>query len=997
MNLKRTFTTIHILLIVLLIILSVLTLLMFQNKANVKKNNKNRLKSYALATKLRKTSDDLTRYCRTYVLTGESSWEKKYWKILSIRNGIEPWPDGRVISFHDSLKNLSFTQEELQKLKLAEQYSNNLVYTEKVAMNAMKGLFDDGTENFSIKGKPDTALAHSILFDKKYHENKAKIMQPIEEFFVLYQQRIKKEVQKYDSISYWLLGIINVLILLIIAISTISYIVIKNKIIRQLDELKKAKERAEEIATENLKLSVAVEQSANSIVITNVAGNIEFVNLKFTEVSGYSVAEVLGKSLRVLDSGLETEEFYTKIWEIIKSGNTWKGEIQNKAKNGNLYWEQTSITPIKNNEGIIIYFLTIKEDITALKESEQRLHTLINASPDVILFKDGEGKWIEANKATLELFELTTIDYKGKTDADLAKEVIFYKEALDGCNITDEIAWKHKEISFVEEIVPTPSGIDKILDTIKIPLFNKDNSRKGLVIMARDITERKRTQQILKESETNLVTAQEIAKIGSFDLDLKTQIAKTSRSFNIIVGLGEIKGASFAVWRTITHPEDSPNNQKMLENCIKTGKKFDLEYRIITKDTKELKWVHGLGETVYKKGEPTNFTGTIQDITERKKAEQELLKEKEKAEESNRLKTEFLNNMSHEIRTPMNGILGFSSLLAGSEITDKKRKYFVSIIQNSGNQLLHIIDDLLEISRLGTKQVKVIESKVCLNNVLLEQFSIFDVKAKEQKTALYINKQLLDKPSTIFTDKVKLNKVLSNLLENALKFTTQGVVEIGYQLKKNGENSNIEIYVKDSGVGIDLEHQKLIFERFSQAEKELSKKVGGLGLGLSIAKENTELLGGEISVVSKKGEGATFFITIPYKPVYKATKVKNKKKQQTILIAEDEEINYLYLETLLSEKYKIVHAKNGLEAVEIIKNNLKIDLVLMDLKMPLMNGYKATKELRKLNSNIPIIAQTAYSTKADKEKAISAGCNDFISKPIDIETLFKTIESYLKT
>jgi PAS domain S-box-containing protein len=396
--------------------------------------------------------------------------------------------------------------------------------------------------------------------------------------------------------------------------------------------------------------------------------------------------------------------------------------------------------------------------------------------------------------------------------------------------------------------------------------------------------------------------------------------------------------------------------------------------------------------------EITKILSVVENITSRKIAEQELLVAKEKAEESDRLKTEFINNMSHEIRTPMNGILGFSKLLEKTNKTEQKRKYYINIIQNSGNQLMRIIDDILEISRLGTKQVKTIEQEICLNDILLELFSIFDIKAKENKTPLYLKKGLSDIESNILSDETKLNKILSNLLENALKFTSEGFIEFGYQQV----NRELEFYVKDTGIGIASNKQEIIFERFSQEEKELSKNVGGLGLGLSIAKENAELLGGKISLKSEKGKGATFFVTVPYKPASSKittlgndiNEIADKQKHYTILIVEDEEVNYLYIETLLEDEIelncKTLHAKNGQESIDICKNN-EIDLVLMDLKMPIMNGFEATKRIKELRSDLPIVAQTAYTTN----EAFSAGCDNFISKPTSEETLNEIINKYL--
>lgn len=261
-----------------------------------------------------------------------------------------------------------------------------------------------------------------------------------------------------------------------------------------------------------------------------------------------------------------------------------------------------------------------------------------------------------------------------------------------------------------------------------------------------------------------------------------------------------------------------------------------------------------------------------EDIKQRQIVQKELEISKDKAEESDRLKSEFINNMSHEIRTPLNGILGFSNLLNKGNLTDDKRKQFVSIIQNSGMQLIGIIDDMMDISELVTKQAKLQNEKVCLNDLLLELYSIFEIKAKEKNILLYLKKGLHDTESTIFIDRKKLYKTLYKLLENAIKFTEKGSVEYGCQLKINGENTFMEIYIKDTGIGIRPENKESVFVRFSQEDKGFSRNVGGLGLGLSIAKENAELLGGKITMksekenpsVEKKG-GSTFYVTLPYK------------------------------------------------------------------------------------------------------------------------------------
>lgn len=403
------------------------------------------------------------------------------------------------------------------------------------------------------------------------------------------------------------------------------------------------------------------------------------------------------------------------------------------------------------------------------------------------------------------------------------------------------------------------------------------------------------------------------------------------------------------------------------------------------------------------KGEVQDIIVLSHDVTPIKESERELREAKEKAEESNMLKTEFINNMSHEIRTPMNGILGFSQLLSEEGVTNEMRDNYITIIQNSADQLMRIIDDILEISRLGTRQVVLQNSEYCLNDILLELFTIFDVKAKENRTPMYLNKGLSDRESTIFTDKTALNKILSNLLENALKFTSEGSIEFGYFV----EEGQLKIFVKDTGVGIHKDKHEVIFERFAQEEKNLSRKLGGLGLGLSIARENAELLGGSISLESEKGKGATFVVSLPYNPVYsimgssdvEPASVSDPKDKFSVLIVEDEEVNYLYIETLMNalveRNRKIYHAKNGLEAIEKCREHPEIDFILMDIKLPVMNGFEAALKIKEANPAVHIVAQTAYTAGEYVDRAKQAGCDDFISKPIRKKDLKEVYDKYL--
>lgn len=562
---------------------------------------------------------------------------------------------------------------------------------------------------------------------------------------------------------------------------------------------------------------------------------------------------------------------------------------------------------------------------------------------------------------------------------------------------------------------------------LKQELKNQEQLKIRNIQLKEAIEEAAENEKKYRNTVIDLKKAQSVAGIGSWKWYIKENTLEWSDQMYRIFGISksEFSGNLSDVIERSIHPDDVEKVKASNESAAKKSKPIPLEYRLIMPD-KSVKTVWAeAGEIIYdEKMEPQILSGIVQDITVRKRTElliaerneeiliqneeyrrinEELAIEREKAEESDRLKTQFINNMSHEIRTPMNGILGFSNLLSKPTLSESKKEYYIKIIQNSGNQLLRIIDDILEISILGTKQVTVNEEEFCLNDLLLELFSIFDIKAKENKTPLYLKKGLSDKASNIKSDKSKILKILGNLIENALKFTNSGFIEFGYSLIKDAEPKQmIEIYVKDTGIGIRPEKQELIFERFSQEEKENPGNIGGLGLGLSIAKENAELLGGNISLKSEKGKGATFFVNIPYKQVNTSSHnvslkeiARELQEKFVVLVAEDEEVNYLFIETLLEDeinlKCEIIHAKNGAEAVEICKQNTNIDLVLMDIKMPLMNGYEALELIKEFCPDLPIIAQTAYSSASDKEKALLAGFDDFISKPIILEELREII------
>lgn len=415
-----------------------------------------------------------------------------------------------------------------------------------------------------------------------------------------------------------------------------------------------------------------------------------------------------------------------------------------------------------------------------------------------------------------------------------------------------------------------------------------------------------------------------------------------------------------------------------------------------------LYWVQAnISPVVNSKGKITHFVAVKEDITEKKKMIEELIIAKEKAEESDNLKTAFIHNISHEIRTPMNAIVGFSGFLNDPELPLEKRQHFTDIIIQSSDQLLSIIDDILKVSTLEAGQEKIKFTEFELHSKLNLLYQQFQIKAEKQKISLRL--ELLDPNAkiSITTDETKFTQILSNLIGNAIKFTKQGYVKFGYYLKDN----EFEFFVEDSGIGIPANMHDEIFKRFRQVETTVTRIFGGSGLGLSISKAYVEMLAGRIWLKSKLNEGSTFYFTLPYKNLdfggnsnvqpSKESLISNEVSK-TILITEDEDLNFLYIAELLSNtNYTLLRACNGIEAVEICKSTPDIDLVLMDIKMPVMDGYEAAKQIRQLFPSLPIIAQTAYSTDADMNKALMAGCNDFISKPLKQEALVSKIKEQL--
>lgn len=448
-------------------------------------------------------------------------------------------------------------------------------------------------------------------------------------------------------------------------------------------------------------------------------------------------------------------------------------------------------------------------------------------------------------------------------------------------------------------------------------------------------------------------------------------------------------------------------NKPILENEIENQRALlesTFEIQAKTHDNKE-KYI--LVHAIPRIDDEGRFAGslfTTIDITDRVIIERELICAKDNALESDKLKSTFLANMSHEIRTPMNCIIGFSSMLLRDKLERKKQEQYLNIVISRGKHLMQILDDIIDITKIEENQVLLNIQSVNLYELFADLLVYGDselFKANKQEVKLTVKHGLSEEKASIYSDSIRLYQILSNLMSNAIKFTDQGYIELGY-FKEAADQ--LVFYIRDTGIGIPPNMHKTIFERFRQVDESFTRSYGGTGLGLTICQGLVQLLGGRIWVESDGINGSTFYFTLPYyylsnagKPIYtKTLHLKYNWEGRRLLIIEDDPSSYEFLFEALSEnKCEIKYASNGVAALEIFAR-FPFDIILLDIQLPEIDGLQIARQIRKMNPRIPIIAQTAHAMSDDRLKCIEAGCNEYITKPIQIEVLNDTIDGYFQ-
>ncbi len=464
----------------------------------------------------------------------------------------------------------------------------------------------------------------------------------------------------------------------------------------------------------------------------------------------------------------------------------------------------------------------------------------------------------------------------------------------------------------------------------------------------------------------------------------------------------ELIGRSFFEF---IHPEDQDQIIKLLRENMSEGIQYAVEFKFLYPEGHYV-WMECTANFI--PGE-TDASGSIvfsaHEITERKDFENELIKGYDKAMKSDLLKSSFLANMSHDIRTPMNAIIGFSELLKEKELTEDERMKFLNQITKNGESLLNLVDDIIDVSKIEAGVMSIHKAKCPVNHICHELYELYSgylaLKAKKQVTLLF-TRGFDDQNQLIVTDPLRFRQIMSNLLSNAIKFTEKGTIELGYALT---DAQTLEFFVRDSGIGIPREEHDRIFTQFSRVESVMEQNQGGTGLGLTISRNLTMLLGGKMWVESQVGKGSTFYFTLPYAPVEESYQAPAPKQIRAtlpdlsgkkILIVEDDFSSYSYLQAALNKlKAELIWAKDGATAVKYCEEMADIDLVLMDIQLPKLTGFEATPLIKKARPNLPVIAQTARTMSGEEEKCYEAGCDDHLAKPIIPGDLVNKVCKYL--
>lgn len=773
-----------------------------------------------------------------------------------------------------------------------------------------------------------------------------------------------------------------------------------------LTYMDKQGQKGESAINSELKYQLIFEKSPVGIFQYNNDAIITDCNDRFIEILESKRELLIGLNMH----NLHDKSILPSIMEAIHGNNGYyEGFYRATTSSAQIHIMMKTV-PLKNKEtGHVEGALGIVEDISDLYRTQQKLaekeehfrilSSLTNDSASILTLQpDGSFKreWLSSQLIDVLGYQPEEIDSIEKWATivhpdDLEKfRSAFHRLLTKGERVTLEFRIKAKngQIHWIENNV--------------YPEYDQQGRPFRLISALREITQKKQQEQELEQQRNILKSIIDNAPIGIWLVNPDGSYPLINPWFSKKIGYGS---SNFSM------TEEEINQCRRSDSyAMQSDKPIEIKEKVTFVDGKKHLLHIFKQKLLLPNNELLGILGIATDITDQTQYEKALIEAIEKAEESDNLKSAFLANMSHEIRTPLNGIIGFSMFLRNYPNTPQnEREKFLQIISNSAEHLLSLINDIIDISKIDAGLLSINPEPININDLLAEIYTFFyncNPNLEERGISFSYKAALPDSKAIINSDRMRLRQILTNLIGNALKFTLKGSVEFGYSMKTDARE--LLFYVRDTGIGIAKEKQNLIFQRFRQANEDISKQYGGNGLGLTICKSLIELMGGKIWVESEIDKGSCFYFTIPLDTTamekvltqdgYNIDELKELLKEKTILIAEDDQNSLHFFKTLLKIfDLKILEASNGLMAVELERNHPEISAILMDIKMPIMSGYDAIRKIRVANSEIPIIVQTAHAFSNERAISKALGCNYFITKPIDPSALYQCLYNIMKS
>ncbi|QHT67014.1 response regulator [Rhodocytophaga rosea] len=773
------------------------------------------------------------------------------------------------------------------------------------------------------------------------------------------------------------------------------------------------------------KLHLLFPEAIQDIVcLHKLNGEFLFISPSVKLILGYSAEEFIAKfqGAQVVEK-VATNKLPVDNQTIIIADDNSHIQYRIRTKDNLQLYFETITSLITDPHGQPFYYQSVSRSISensipeiqkaGIKQRENLLDKMSENIPLACYMVDERtGEILHFNNKFSQLWGIEYLQSKSQAGQLTHKELLQYiypllKQPESLQKIYNR--YHHTDTSSVNEL-----EIDLIDgQTYKIftsHIFEDDLTYNATLFTFENITQRRLSDKKFKNTYDSLAEAQKIARFGNWEFDLQNQQISWSEELFHIYGVPMAEGApTFEEMLKMIHSEDLNIFLKAVEDCIQHGIYYDIDHRIVLPD-ETVRYIHCIGKPVIAHhGDIIGLKGISHEITRQKQTEEQLIKAKDLAEHSVKLREQFLANMSHEIRTPLNGIVGMAHLLSKTTL-DEEQKQFMEAIKFSADNLMVIINDILDLAKIEAGKMHIEEAQLFLRQVVKNVAGMFSIKTAEKNIQLDID---IDPtiPEVLLGDSVRLNQILLNLIGNAVKFTQEGAVRVKVKVEREFHDQIVlKVSVIDTGIGIPEDKLDYIFDIFTQATTETTRKFGGTGLGLPICKKLIELQKGKIKVTSHLGEGSDFTFTIPYKKEKKALQtVKDQSpdaeaaalpKSMRILLAEDNEINRMIVITML-KRWKQIEtqvdvAGNGHQVLELL-NKQDYDLILMDCQMPDMDGYTATRfirtELSTPKSQVPIIAVTASALQQDKEKVFEAGMDDFIPKPFEQNELIDKILS----